>query len=287
MDGLYRKAAQANFPLRGYLNQLCRAQKPVLFQLVLNQANGEPRGIDGQVYLFQKVRQRADVVLVAMRNQHALDVLFVFHHIAEIRYYKVDAIHVAVWKDDAAVHQNHVALALIQRGVFAHFPQAAQGDNLHRHSAFPAGRGPAPLGIAARHAPARGRLHRRGHGCICHLACPLCRFRPLCAARSGGRLALLVWARAALGRLAHRGRGLACRGIFQFFIHIFPPCSAPCAPYAPPAFAPRAQNGGARKTCLQKKTRSGPAWLPCAVASAGPAMRPGCCKLMYCFVSCP
>ena len=103
----------------------------------------------------------------------------------------------------------------------AHFPQAAQGDNLHRHSAFPAGRGPAPLSIAARHAPARGRLHRRGHGCICHLACPLCCFRPLCAARSGGRLALLVWARAALGRLDAQGPGPCLQGHFSVFHSYF------------------------------------------------------------------
>ena len=136
MDGLDGKAAQLELVAGMNLHQLGAAQQIVLFQLVLDQADGQLGCIDGQVHLLEQVGQRADVILMAVGDYHALDLILVLHHIGEVRNDQIDAEHVAVRKNQAAVHDEHVSLALIQGDVFAHFTQTAQRNNVHRHSLF-------------------------------------------------------------------------------------------------------------------------------------------------------
>ena len=159
------------------------------------------------------------------------------------------------------------------------------GDNLHRHSAFPrraracaAGHSRAACACPRQTAPPRPRLHLPP-------GLPALPFSPLCAARSGGRLALLVWC-ARRGAACAQGPG-PCRGAFSAFSFIFSSMFRTLRAMRAARLAPAGTKRRRPEAVFAKKTRSGPAWLPCAVASAGPAMRPGCCKLMYCFVSCP
>ena len=136
MDGLDGKAAQLELVAGMNLHQLGAAQQIVLFQLVLDQADGQLGGVDGQVHLLEQVGQRADVVLVAVGDDHALDLILVLHHIGEVRDDQVDAEHIAVRENQATVHDQHIALAFIQGDVLAHFAQTAQGDDVHRHGLF-------------------------------------------------------------------------------------------------------------------------------------------------------
>ena len=161
MDGLDRKAAQLELVLGGDLHKFGAAQQAVLFQLVLDQTNGEPGGVDGQIHLPQQIGQAADVILVAVGDDYALDPVLVLHHIGEIGDDQVDAEHLAVREDQAAVHQQHIPLTLIEGDVLAHFAQAAQGDDPHPGSGgVAAGRIAAPVvrpGIGL-----RGQCRRRG-----------------------------------------------------------------------------------------------------------------------------
>ena len=131
MDGVDGKAAQLELAPGGDLHQLGAAQQAVLFQLVLDEADGEPGGIHRQVHLLEQVGQRADVVLVAVGDDDALDLVFILRHIGEVGDDQVHAEHVAVREDEAAVHHEHVALALVQGDVLAHFAKAAQRDDVH------------------------------------------------------------------------------------------------------------------------------------------------------------
>ena len=131
MDGLDGKAAQLELAPGGDLHQLGAAQQAVLLQLVLDEADGEPGGVDRQVHLLEQVGQRADVVLVAVGDDDALDLILVLHHIGEVGDDQVHAEHVAVREDEAAVHDHHVALALVEGDVLAHLAQAPQGDDVH------------------------------------------------------------------------------------------------------------------------------------------------------------
>ena len=81
------------------------------------------------------------MILMTVGDDHALDPVFVLHHIGEIRDDQIDAEHLAVRENQAAVHQQHIPLALIEGDVLAHFAQAAQGDDPHPGSGgVPAGR---------------------------------------------------------------------------------------------------------------------------------------------------
>ena len=134
MNGLHGEAAQLEFALWGDLHQLGAAQQVVLFQLVLDEADGQPGSVDGHVDLLEQVGQRADVVLMAMGDDHALDPVLVLHQIGEIGDDQVHAVHIAVREHQAAVHHHQVVLAFINGDVLAHLAQAAQRHYLHGHS---------------------------------------------------------------------------------------------------------------------------------------------------------
>ena len=134
MDGLDGKAAQLDLLLRGDLHELGAARQTELLQLVFDEAAGQAGAIDGQVDLLQQIRDTANVVLVAMGNEQALDLILVLHHEGEVRDDHVHAVHVAVREDQTAVHDDHVAVALVDGHVLAHFAQAAQRIDVDGHS---------------------------------------------------------------------------------------------------------------------------------------------------------
>ena len=153
MDGLDGKAAQFEFAPRRDLVQLCRRGQAVLLELVADKAQRQARRVHGHVELAQKIRQRADVVLMAVRDDEAADARAVLQNERKVRDDKVDAEHVAVREHKAAVDQQHIVAAFVQRDVLAHFAQAAQRIDLHL-------RGAAGLFFAPRAKAAPGRRSR-------------------------------------------------------------------------------------------------------------------------------
>ena len=134
MDGLDGKAAQLDLLLRGDLHELGAARQTELLQLVFDEAAGQAGAIDGQVDLLQQIRDTANVVLVAVGDEQALDLILVLHHEGEVRDDHVHAVHVAVREDQTAVHDDHIAVALVNGHVLAHFAQAAQRVDVDGHS---------------------------------------------------------------------------------------------------------------------------------------------------------
>ena len=129
MDELHREAAQPERGPRLFGENLGVIEQLVLFQLQLHQGRRQRGGVDGNVQLLQHVRHRADVVLVAMGQNQATDLLGVGPQIAHIRQHNVHAVHVLIREAHAAVHNNNVAAELIGGHVFADFTQTAQGND--------------------------------------------------------------------------------------------------------------------------------------------------------------
>ena len=75
---------------------------------------------------LQHIRQRADVVLVAVGDEEAAELLLVFRKIGDVRNDKVHAVHVVLGEAEAAVDDDHV-LAVFQHGhVLADLIQTAE-----------------------------------------------------------------------------------------------------------------------------------------------------------------
>ena len=134
MDGFHGETAQLDLLLRGDFHELGLARKAELFQLVPDQAAGQAGAVDGQVELLQQIGNAANVILVAVGDEQTLDLILILHHEGEVRDDQIHAVHVAVREDKAAVHDDHIAAALVHGHVLAHFTEAAQRVDVDGHS---------------------------------------------------------------------------------------------------------------------------------------------------------
>ena len=126
MDRLHREAAQLDLLSGGDLHELGLARKAEFLQLVADEAAGQAGTVDGQVELLQQVGDAADVVLVAVGDEQTLDLILVLHHKGEVRDDHIHAEHLAVREHQTAVHDDHIAVALVDGHVLADFAQTAQ-----------------------------------------------------------------------------------------------------------------------------------------------------------------
>ena len=163
MDGLHREASQLQFLPGDDLHKAGLACQVELLQLVADQTQGQPGAIDRQVHLLQQIGDAADVVLVAVGDQQPLDLVLVLQHKGEVGDDHIHPIHLAVGEHQAAVHNDHIAAALIDGHILAHFPKAAQRVDVDGHcrAAF---RGLGPAGPAHRAAGALDAVVSRGAG---------------------------------------------------------------------------------------------------------------------------
>ena len=105
----------------------------VLLDLVAEQAAGQRRGVDGNAReLRQDVRQRADVVLVGMRDQEGLDVGLAFLEVRDVGDDEVDPEHLLVGEHQAAVDDDDVVAVLEHVHVLADLADPAERDDAER-----------------------------------------------------------------------------------------------------------------------------------------------------------
>ena len=177
MDRLHGEAAQLELLAGGDLHELGLACKAELLQLIADEAAGQAGAVDGQIELLQQIGDAADVILMAVGNEQALDLILILHHKGEIRDDHIDAEHIVIREDEAAVHDDHIAAALIDRHILAHFAEAAQRIDMDgRCSLFGLLGTAGPTGVvgAAGSAGAlfAGRIGRSGSlvlfFCLCH-----------------------------------------------------------------------------------------------------------------------
>ena len=69
------------------------------------------------------------MVLMAVGQEDAADLLLVFHQIADVGNHHVDAVHVVIREAHAAVHHDEVVSIFEHSHVLADLIQTAQGDN--------------------------------------------------------------------------------------------------------------------------------------------------------------
>ena len=111
---------------------LGRLQHSPLSELVLNDAHSQPGGKNGHIDLLQHIGQRADMVLVTVRDHKSLDLIDIFFEIGRIRDHKVDSEHIVFRKRQTTVHYDNTVLTLESSYIHADLLKTAQGDDLQR-----------------------------------------------------------------------------------------------------------------------------------------------------------
>ena len=116
------------------LTELGRADV-VLGELPLDDAEGELARVDGHLAreVLEQVRQRARVVLVAVRDDDATELLLVLEDVGVVREDEVDAGLSLVWEHETGVDEDHVVPVLEGGHVLADAVQASQRDDLERY----------------------------------------------------------------------------------------------------------------------------------------------------------
>ena len=127
---LHLERACGHHVARLHLVELRDAGEPVLLQLVFAQRQRQPRSVHGRGNLTQDVGHRADVILVAVGEEVAANLLLVLLQIADVRDHQIHAWHVLAREDGAQIHHNDVVLILQYRQVFTNLAQAAQRYDL-------------------------------------------------------------------------------------------------------------------------------------------------------------
>ena len=147
------------------LAQLGRVQQPVLVELRLDQPERQPRRPDlRHPHLAHEVRERADVVLVRMREDDGADVGLALGEVGEVRQDEVDAEVLVAREREAGVDDEHAVLVLEHGHVLPDLAEPAERDDAqtlcHPQSVSPACRGPTPPRRRRSARPARGSRAR-------------------------------------------------------------------------------------------------------------------------------
>ncbi len=161
MDKFHRHAAGLDGLPGADHRQLYLAHQAVFPKLSLHQPQGKGGAVDREVDLPKKVGQAADVVLVAVGDEHPPDPLPVPDEVGEVGDDHIHPQKVVVGEGQAAVHHQDVLAALVNGNVLPDLPKAPQGDNLQ---------GGAP-GLQLVAAPLQGALYRlrgQGQGAVFH-----------------------------------------------------------------------------------------------------------------------
>ena len=129
VNELHLEAAGLDRLAGGVGHELDLVQHAVLVELELDEAVGEPGGVHRGVDRLQHIGKGTDVVLVAVGDEEAAQLLRVPGKIGHVGDDKVYAVHVFLGEGNAAVDHNHVLAVFQHRHVLADFIQTAKGDN--------------------------------------------------------------------------------------------------------------------------------------------------------------
>ena len=130
VDELHGEAARMDHVAFGDHVQRSNVLQPVLLQLVLAQRQRQFRAVDRGGQVAQHVGHRADVVLVAVGDEIAPDLLPVVLQVTGIGNDEVHPGHILPGKNAAEVDHDDVILIFKYRQVLADFAKAAQRYDL-------------------------------------------------------------------------------------------------------------------------------------------------------------
>ena len=109
--------------------QVSLGQQLLLAQLDLQQPLRQRGRVDRRAQpLLDEVRQRADVVLVAVREDHAAHLLQPVDDVAAVGDDDVDAMHLARREHEAGVDDQQILARFEDEHILADLAQAAQGN---------------------------------------------------------------------------------------------------------------------------------------------------------------
>ena len=112
MDKFYAEAAGL-YHVAGLVgHQLYLVVQLVLLQLQLDEAVGHGSAVDGADDLLHEVGDGADVVFVAVGDEHPPQLLGIGNHIGKIGNYQINAVHILIGEAYAAVNDNHILAIL-------------------------------------------------------------------------------------------------------------------------------------------------------------------------------
>ena len=111
-----------------YNVELRTFEKTVFFELALDKSDSKPCSVNGNVHLFEKISERADVVFVSVSDDNAPYLVGVLLDICEIGDNKVNAGHIAVGKCHSAVNDESIVCTLKNSYILADLVDSAEWD---------------------------------------------------------------------------------------------------------------------------------------------------------------
>ena len=108
-------------------------QSTVLPQLHGDESVRQARRVDGHINPVEDVGQRADVVLVSVRDEDGLDLVGVLDKVGDIGDDEIDAGHVLFGEQDTRVDDDCLVPVLDDHHVLADLAEAAQRDHAQRN----------------------------------------------------------------------------------------------------------------------------------------------------------
>ena len=108
--------------------QLGRLDEPVLFELVAQEPEGQASAVDGHGEPWEHVRQRADVVLVAVGQDDATDLPNSVEQPLDVGDHQVDAEHLLLRKHQPGVDDHDVVAPAEREHVATDLAESAERD---------------------------------------------------------------------------------------------------------------------------------------------------------------
>ena len=129
VDQLHLHAPGTEALARLHGDDLHLLEQAELRQLDLHQPRSQAGGVDRRGQLLQHIRQRADVILMSVREHDSPDLFGVFLQVGDVRDDHVDAVHLLVRKAHTAVDHHNVTAVLIGRHVLADLAESAERND--------------------------------------------------------------------------------------------------------------------------------------------------------------
>ncbi len=136
-EKLNRKAAKLH--LIAGNDQIGVRPQAVFLQLIGNQPKRQSCPIQRRTDLPQKIRNRTDMIFMAVRKDNAAQFVAIHHDIAHVRNHIIDTEHVLLWKHHAAIEDKHVIPIFKYGHVFSEFIDSAKRNNtqfIFLHASF-------------------------------------------------------------------------------------------------------------------------------------------------------
>ena len=137
LDEFDPESPQGHYVSERHYMALGDAEQVVFAELVFDNAHCQPCAVDGNIDFFHYIGERADVILMSVRDHKALHLVKIFLQICHVRDHQIDSEHIVLRKSQTAVHDYDTVLIFKSSDVHSNLLKSAEGNNLHRGRFFP------------------------------------------------------------------------------------------------------------------------------------------------------